>query len=471
MKMRIRLNTIFYFILAADLFLYLILFDGANEYLNGNSIAYYMIFSLCILITIAINAKLKNIFLEMLIAVTLVFYHFRIPILLLPGVLTEMDNIPISGNLVNSKMLELCYHYLALSIAIIIFNPKTGKIQCHINKHKANKIMLFVTTIFLFHIISLEFLSNGFGGRSTFMGVFNIIPSILNPYLAMLVLIVYIVSAGKNLCRSHKYWAIAIITIQTGYAYYSGKKAAILLLVLNFLIAKMIYHGPIKVNVKNAIAAIIVVPISIAGHFFGNLMRFYQRDLFGMDVVNNTVQMARNSFNNILHSFSHRIAYFDYYVEKSENDLYLPYISCEYYFKAIVDKMSPGFDVFGVLYSSKMLRYARLGNISGVSNSEQMTLFGEASVIFSFFSIIMFIVMILFFRILIERRPTDDPFVNIFYVAIIFNAYSNWLHGFGFDMFFCIDVAYSILFFFSMVCLCHFSLHKRKEFLIKQLDE
>ncbi len=467
--MRIRLNTIFYFILAADLLLYLCLFKGASKYLDSNSIIYYGLFTLCILGTVIINGRRKNVFMEMLIAVIIAFYHMRIPILLFPDVPTLIDRISVSSGLINKKILELCYHYLALSIAIIILNPKINRMNCYVDKRKTNKILLFVSAIILFHIVSIECLSVGYGGRAEFMGIFRIIPSILTPFMAILVVVVYIVFVGKNLTKGKKYWAMAIIITRTGYACYYGNKASVVLLILYFLIAKMICYGPIILSGRGVAISIILVPLSIVSYFIGNTMRFYQRGMIEIDGVIDKVRMIGSSFSDIMHSFSYRIGFFDFYVEASENSLYPPYISYKYYFTSIIDKMTPGFDVFGVTYASKMFWPARNGTMYASSNAEQVTLFGEASVIFSFFSIIMFFIMIMFFRFLIKRRPATDPFINVFYVAIIFNAYSNWLHGFGFDMFFCIDLVYSIIFFFCMAWFCRISLHKRKRLLTKQL--
>lgn len=453
--MRVRLNTIFYFILAADLLLYFNLFNGANKYLDGSSIIYYIIFSLCILITVMVNGKRKNIFLEMLIGITIVCYHARIPILLFPDVPTTMNRISVSSDLINSKIMELCYHYLALSIAIIILNPKINKLSYYIDKLKANKILLLASVAIFFDIATTEL--SGYAERSSFMGHFRIIPSIFSRNVAMLVVITYIIAAGKTLVRSHKYWATVLIVTFVAYGYYYGSKAPIILLIFYFIIAKLICYGPIIVeirNIRNLIMIIILFPLICVGFFVGNIMRFYQRGLIGIDSVIDRFWMIKNSLIDILHFVSSRLGYFDYYVESSENSLYPPYISFKYYFTSIVDKLTPGFDVFGVPYASRMFWYAREGVFHETMHSDQVTLFGEASVIFSFFSIIMFFVMIMFFGFLVKRRPSSNSFMNIFYLAIIFHAYCRWLNGFGFDMFLCQHIVYKITFFFCMLWFC-----------------
>lgn len=401
---------------------------------------------------------------EMLIAVILVFYHFRIPILLFPDIASTMSRIPISGDLINSKILELCYHYLALSIAIILLNPKIGKIKHHFDRRKANKLLLLASVIIFFDIFSAEFLSEGYGGRAAFMGTFRIIPSIFTPATTVFILVVFLVVAKKNLTLHYKHWAMALIVIYAVYACYSGKKAPVLYLILNFLIAKMICDGPIIVKIRNAVAAIILVPLAIVSYFIGNTMRSYQRGIIDADIIIEKISMIKGSLGDMITAVSFRMGFFDFYVESSETAIYLPYISYRYYFKSIVDKLTPGFDVFGEVFASRMFWYARQGSFPEKGmHSDQVTLFGEASVIFSFFSIIMFFVMIMFFGFLIKRRPAADPFLNIFYVAIIFLAYCRWLCGYGFDMFICVEFLYNIIFFFCMAWFCRFSLHSRKK--------
>jgi hypothetical protein len=329
--------------------------------------------------------------------------------------------------------------------------------------------MWFASLVILFDIVSGEFLSDGYGGTSSFMGHFRIILSIFPAAIAVLITITYIIAAGKTLARSHKYWAVLLISTYVIYHSYSGSKQPIAFVILAFIIAKMIYHGPIIIKSKHLIMAILLIPLVGLNFFFANIMRFYQRGIIGADIVIEKMSMIKNSFWDIFCAVNSRMGYFDYYVEASENSLYLPYISFKYYYMSITDKLTPGFDVFDVVFASRMIPYARNGVMPATTNAEQVTLFGETSVIFSFFSIIMFFVMIMFFRFLIKKRPEKDPFLNILYSAIIFRAYWGWLCGFGFDMFLCVDLIYNIIFFFCMAWFCRIRLHKRKRLLIKQL--
>ena len=459
--MRIRLNTFFYFILAADLFLYLALFDEASKYLDGSSILYYIIFTLCILITIMVNGKRKNIFLEILIGIIILAYHFRIPILLCSDMSTTMTRISVPSGLINDKIIELCYHYVALALAVIILNPKINKLNYYIDKRIAKKILSF-SSVIIFFDIAMSAVS-GYAVGSSFMGHFSIIISVFSRNIAMLFLITYIVAAGKTLPRSHKYWAAVLILTYVIYGLYYGSKAPIVLLIFYFIIARLICYGPIIIDIKKLIRTTMLLPLIGVSFFVGNTMRFYQRGLIGVDSVIDRLRMIGNSLTGVLHAVSSRLGYFDYYVETSENSLYLPYISFKYYFTSIVDKLTPGFDVFGSVYASRMFRYVREGVFPEIMHSDQMTLFGEASVIFSSLSIIWFFVMIMFFGFLVKIRLSSNSFMNIFYLAIILHAYGWWLTGYGFDMFVCQDLVYPIICFCCILWFCRLSFHKRKK--------
>jgi len=460
--MQVRLNTVFYFVLAIGMLLYLKLFDGTSQYLDGSSIMYYALFSFCILTTVLINGKIKNIFLEMLIIIILIGYYLRIPILLCSGAPTTLARISVSSGLVNQKILELCYHYMALSLAIIIINPKIRKIGFQVDKQKANRILLLSFIMVFLNIATIEWLGYGLRGNGVgSLGNFISIIRVFNSSTAMLILVTYIIAAGKTLPNSHKYWAFALIIINTGYCCYIGSKGAVAIILSQVIIARLICYGPIVINSKDLIALIILFPIALGNFFIANIMRCYQRGIIGIDQVTNWLLDAGKYITDTLLSLSSRIGFFDYYAESSLNICYRPYISFSYYFKSIVDKLTPGFEVFNVPYASRMFQFARSGVLNETMISDQVTLFGEASVIFSYFSIIMFFVMIIFFKFLAKRKPSNSSFMNIFYQAIVFSAYFNWIYGFGFDMFFCLDLVYNFIFFFGVLWFCRLSFRRR----------
>ncbi len=443
--MRVRFNTIFYFVLAAGLLLYLKLFNGASQYLDSNSIVYYAIFACCIFITIVINGKRKNIFLEMLIILILSCYYLRIPILLCSDAPTTLTRISVSPGLVNHKILELCYHYLALSFAIIIINPKINKFSFNPDRQKAKKILLFSSALILFGIVS------DIPQVALNLGHFIIISRVCEPTILTLILITFIIASGRFISKGYKYWAITLIIIYSAYLCYMGSKQSIVLVLLQIIIARLVCYGPIVINIRDLITTIILFPLILGNFLAGSIMRLYQRGVIEGGGVIDSFRIMGNSFINMFYSVSSRMGYFDYYVESSLNSHYLPYISFKYYFKSIVDKLTPGFDVFNVPFASRMFQYARTGVMNETMVSDQVTLFGEASVIFSFFSPVMFFIMIMFFNFLIKKRPSNNFFMNIFYLAIVFRIYFGWINGFGFDMFFITDLVCNILFFLCIL--------------------
>jgi hypothetical protein len=250
------------------------------------------------------------------------------------------------------------------------------------------------------------------------------------------------------------------------YRTYIGSKSAVPQIILFFIIARLVCYGPIILSFRNFRSLILRAGLFIlicVNFFIANIMRFYQRGLLEGHNVADRFLMIKDSYVNILHGVSSRLGFFDYYVESSVNSLYLPYISFKYYAMSIIDKLSPGFDVFNVVYASRMFRYARSGAMPKEGmHSDQVTIFGEASVIFSFLSIVWFFIMIIGFIFLIRITPSRNPFMNIFYSATIFYVYWEWIYGFGFDMFFCSALIYGIIFFFCILWSCRFTFHKRK---------
>ena len=124
-------------------------------------------------------------------------------------------------------------------------------------------------------------------------------------------------------------------------------------------------------------------------------IRFYKKNFFG-------------NFQGI----SERTGFFDFYVEKISNyeKYYKDKINLNYYSKPVIDRLSPGVDIFNVPFASKTLhdKYYSTFNLennkeyfSQHTNSEQITIFAETEALFGNFSLIyycmIFLILKLFF--------------------------------------------------------------------------
>ena len=152
------------------------------------------------------------------------------------------------------------------------------------------------------------------------------------------------------------------------------------------------------------------------------------------------------------------MAYFDFYIEKVSNGfIYEKIVNFAYYSKSIIDRISPGIDFFNVPLAAKILQRTYFDstvplrkldnplNLVNFTNSEQITIFAEMQILFSYYSVIFYLILFFILKLLIKNL---DNFKDVNYqitAIFIITLFFDWLTGFGFD-FFMVQTFYSIFF-------------------------
>ena len=152
-----------------------------------------------------------------------------------------------------------------------------------------------------------------------------------------------------------------------------------------------------------------------------------------------------------INSLSYRLGHLDFFIEKLSNTLYKPYISFDYYLKAIIDRLTPFFDFYGdAPFLSRLLFSVHNTTENVQSGSEQITLFAEYYLNFGIFCPLFYFFSIWFFKFFIEFfnriEPKDFPLYNIFLVLSFF----TWINSYGIDMF-VVGFLFNIIFVFLLI--------------------
>ena len=123
---KIPLNTwMFCFVVTASV-LFLIL-DKTGSYMYNLEFE-YLIFALLILISILLNHYFKNVFLEVLIIFTILFFLIRLLVLTNGNLSNQFVLQNLSHEDVQNSLSLLSFIYFSLASSIIIINPKYFKI-------------------------------------------------------------------------------------------------------------------------------------------------------------------------------------------------------------------------------------------------------------------------------------------------------------------------------------------------------
>ena len=126
---------------------------------------------------------------------------------------------------------------------------------------------------------------------------------------------------------------------------------------------------------------------------------------------------------------------------------------------AVIDKITPGFDIFHKSYMSRALYWAREGMTYEGTNSEQITLFAESYILFGFFSILIYFFFLFSFRLALQYYRNMLSIKFAFYSFFVLQVFYDWIIGFGLDML----IGQSIYLFLGIVLVNWFADdHKRR---------
>jgi hypothetical protein len=443
--MRISLNSIL-IILTIFVSGYFILADKSASYLTGFDFQIYFL----LLITagsLLINIVLKNIFLEVINLMVVIFYLIRIPFILDGGVASDVINYNVNSSDVGWALYVLCYQYTALVICTIVVNPKI-----HRNKFQLVSRAVFVRLIRFSFLILIVNLYNTFFitdiNVDTLGSFLSILGQVLPINIALLIVAMLLLLGEEPMIKKYRVYMMSVGLGVVAAVLYSGSKSGMLQVLLMLYLTSLIVRGPFIFRLKTILYLIPLGTISVALFFLGNVFNFYRRGQIEIDGILDAVTGASFDIASVfLHTLSYRMGYLDFFIEKLSMEIYRPVVTFSYYYMSVIDKITPGFDVFEKSYMSRAIYVAREGMTYEGTNSEQITLFAESHILFGFFSIVWYFLFLLAFRLALQYYKNMPSIKSAFYSFFVLQVFYNWIAGFGLDML----IGQSIYFLLSIV--------------------
>jgi hypothetical protein len=443
----------------------------------------FLVFSGLILITIVINHVFKSIFLEILIAYTIIFFLVRMVFLVNGDASNQFQIRGLTYENVEDSMHLLSFIYSSLVLAIIIVNPRIDR--TNLIQSKESKLLHFVFT-FVFLVLCIHFylaLNRGLGfSPEDKLGSASIIMTILNEDNLLFLFFVTLMITPYSILKKYWFYLVAIVPTYVLLSLYNGNKSGIFVLAIYFLLTMWAMKGVIFLSMKNIFQMGFLTVF--AGFIFmvGTLTRMAKFNV----VIGGTGTVNRYGYTDALKDIptllgfgqgsgaikpgtldgaiqfvSYRIGYFDSFVDFVSTKAYGQYVSIGHYFKAIVDKLTPGYDVFNTPFASRMFTYARSGTDLGsiytssnknIMNSDQITGFAENYILFGYGALIPFILIMLIFGYLVKWFQHFSPIARGLFLTLMVHAYWKWIEGFGYDMLLVNEVTYRLIFFLIVIC-------------------
>jgi len=451
----VKLNTILS-IVVLSVFVFFLYANKQNTFLVGSEFPIYVLL-LSVLCSLFINLYVKNEILDILNVLFVIFYVCRIPFIL--GGFVESDVIDRSVPLqdIYYYITVLIFQYLSLVASILLLQPKIdrSKIQ-YLPSSLFRRIAAYAFVLmFVNYVESHTAYSIFFGLPLNVSAIFFSIFSMSN-ILLLIVVLFFMTNKNKILNRAivilcmllFLYWSVSI-----------GNKSAIFYILLCLLLAITIFRKPILLYVREIVLVCLLAGFSVSIYVLGKIYRYL--DLKGQALASDNIisvfnvqYLQKTTLIELINSISYRIGYFDFFIQKISLPAYEEYVNLSYYFKAFVDKVTPGFDIYNAAFMSRMIYSVYHGPSEKTTNSELITIFAESYLIFGVYSLVFFMVVIYLMKKILTVASELEifKFSYILICVYILRIFYLWFTGIGLDMVL-MRAVYNALFFIPVVFL------------------
>tara|TARA_B100000989_G_C19520130_1_gene463750 strand:+ start:463 stop:2031 length:1569 start_codon:yes stop_codon:yes gene_type:complete len=456
------------FILAYFIFYSSKIGDFENPY--SSSVNELISLILVFLVTVYAQNFRDNIFLKILIFFFFVFFIFRIPFSILAVENTIFFDRQISAKQLELSILNLIIQYLFLFISVFLINPKISQTKnLIINSDLINLLFNSLIILIIFNLIFNTFGDVSYFSYKKYLTVLN---NIFNSFRLCLIFTILTIIVQKYANKPSQFY-LKILIFYSLFIFDSiltASRAGFFYIVLLLFILFLYNFSLNKIKIKYLIISPILILIlflnfSISTSFkayktYKSIDKPYKEK---MHIIDNSVApltgivfesdkdwfirfYKRNFFGNF-QGISERIGYLDFYIEKNSNfeKYYKDKINLNYYYKPVIDRLSPGFDIFNVPFASKILQDQYNYKLSledsnkiyfpQATNSEQITIFAESQALFGYSSIIYYCSIFLVLNLFFYFTKNIKILLKDLLYGVVLISYFEWLTCFGLDMF------------------------------------
>ena len=415
-----------------------------------------IIFILIFMVSVYFESKKENILLKILIIHCFIFYIIAIPYSIINSGASLLYARNINSSQLPESLLILCYQYFALFFSIYVINPTINYSSKKIRINEINFLFNFLIFLCVANLIFIIFGEIDYESYrkwfAIFFNIFNLTKIAFMFTILFFLVFVEKIKVNNLLLKSILFYTIYLISFSL-----QGSRSSILFLILILILCSVYYLNLKKLKILNLLTIFLLAIFSAIGFYISTVIRGYNYlHTYG---TNNLYMKELNTFYDFTHRWItqngfgtiwglfDRISYFDFYLEKLINfKYYEQFINLSYYYKPLLDRITPGFELYNVPLATKILQDSffkqyfienYLGTIynSTVTNSEQITIFAESHIVFGFYSIFYYFVIFYLLKILLNffKKINNQIFLQILNMSILL-LFFDWITGFGMDM-------------------------------------
>jgi hypothetical protein len=419
--------------------LFFVFADSSHTYLHNSREPVYLLL-LASILSILVNSFVRNICLDILNLFFTGFYVARIPFLYLDGYLSDVITRAVPLEMISEGIDIIVIQYLVINIAILLVNPLPCYMKSLVEVNPRVSRMLLQISFLIIVLNALRPLLGGDACSGYCRNIIAILKTVFSEDSALLLMVAVLTIGGKKTFVANRILVALSIVSLIAFYLLSGSKGAIFQLILFSYLAFIAIRGVVVIRWKSwfvvscsfvgAVGAFLLAKISRAiivnGFQFDSATFFLQVRKFYLE---------RDVIDTIVSAFSYRVGYLDFYIQKISNSIYYPYVDLEYYWMAVVDKVTPGFDIYNLPFASRAIFSAYNGaSAADVLNSEIITVFAESHILFSFGSLFLYLTVMFAIRAIYVFGVRLPPEARALTSAFAAFSFYWWLVGSGLDM-------------------------------------
>lgn len=427
--------------------LFFVVFGNAQgTYLEYAQAPLYAILVIEIVLILG-NRILKNPLLDMLNLVFVVFFLLRVPFIYGEDLISDVLLRNVNINSINYALYVLSFQLIVLSSCVIIINPARfyhGKLIISNGVWrrvlKFTSLVLFVNIVYVFSVFKL--------GENHLSNLLAIFFALFNWSSILLLLVPLLLFADKNTEIKYRIYLYLQLAICAFLVMYTGSKSGLFQIFAMYLVSLLAIHGSCyKIAFKALVAWVILLIFAVAMFMLGDIFNHLQREQSGFDDWYNLFVLSIDDMHVVLSRLSYRLGYFDYYIDKLTQDVYVSAFNLKYYVKAFVNAVTPGFDVFDDANLVSRAVFSNYFGKSNGSNSEVITVFAEAHHLFGYLSFIAYLfvlsVILLVRRYALHFSTDYGKAIQSIFICCVFFRY---MLGMGIDYWLFGEVIYPLIF-------------------------
>ena len=432
--------TSFLFLIPFTLFL---IFSKYENFIgDGYNFYYILTMLLLLLFTAFLNCYRKNPFLDL----TNLFFLLTF---ILPAVLSHMGAYYsyqyVYDHTIAKAFPSITYQYLIFSISILFINPCSNFNFSQFTI--SNKFIKFLLVIVLF-IILLNAYEPLFNRNyfDTFPAIVQIGKSIFNLYIALLIIFFILFFKGKDSPKMYLYIALILMGLFFSLSIFSGSRSIIFSLVIYYFFFSRLKKNIITLNYRILLLLPLIFFVSIFTFLFGSIFRrlSYDPSYYSqyplLEILNINFLQYDDFLYKAIGAISSRLSYIDFSVNKiSSSIIYVDFININYYFKAIIDKLTPGFDLYNLPFVTRSIYWVSQTSepsSTSIMNSQLIPIYAELDILFGIYSILFTIPFFYFFNKLffVINKIKNKELAGLFLILLGYYLFSYNL-GMALDFF------------------------------------